>query len=405
MEPSSPTDHTDWAFESVAVGVGDAAHAGTTRDVVTPVHLSTSYHLDTPGYPETGHDYGRLGNPTRDSLERRLAALTGGTDVVATASGTAAIAAVCLTCLDPGDHVVAGDSLYGGTRHILDSYTEQFGIEVTYVDATDAAAVGEALRPETALVWVESPTNPLLRLCDIAAVHDHVDDVTDGTATLVVDNTFATPYAQRPLALGADVSVLSTTKFLNGHTDSIGGAVAATDPRLGDRLRHTSEEFLGAPMPPFDAYLVLRGLKTLAARMEAHERTARSVAEFLADHDAVSTVNYPGLDSHPQRALADRQMANSGGMVSFELAADGPETQAFLERLVVCNLAMSLGGVETLAEQPATMSAASLSPAQRADAGISDSLVRLSVGLESATDLVTDLERGLDEVGSADRTR
>lgn len=387
-----------WAFESVAVGADESDRPAGSADVVTPIHLSSSYHLDSPGYPDAGHYYGRLGNPTRDTLERRLATLTGAEAVVATASGTTAISAVCLASLDPGDHVVAGDSLYGGTRHILDSYAEQFGIEASYVDATDAEAVGEALRPDTALVWVESPTNPLLRLCDVRAVRDHVESVTGGDATLVVDNTFATPYAQRPLELGADVSMLSTTKFLNGHTDSVGGAVATADGALGDRLRHTTEEFLGAPMPPFDAYLVLRGLKTLAARMEAHEATARTVAEFLQSHDAVASVNYPGLDSHPQGALAGMQMENTGAMVSFELAADGPATQAFLERLEVCNLAMSLGGVETLAEQPATMSAGSLSPAQRESAGISDSLVRLSVGLEAATDLVADLGRGLDEV-------
>lgn len=387
------SDHPPYDFESLAVGAGERRDDCPTRDVVTPVHLATSYRLDSPGYPDDGHYYGRLGNPTRDSLERRLATLSGAADVVAAGSGTAAISAVCLSVLESGDHVVAGDSLYGGTRIILDDFVGEMGVEVDYVDATDPEAVGEALRPATELVWIESPTNPLLKLCDVAAVSDRA---ADADATLVVDNTFATPYAQRPLDLGADVSMLSTTKFVNGHTDSVGGTVATADPELGARVRHTVEEFLGASLAPFDCYLVARGLKTLAARMDAHERTATAVAEFLADHDAVAAVHYPGLDDHPQRDLARRQMANAGGMVSFELDADAAETGAFLERLRVCNLAMSLGGVETLVEQPATMSAASLSPEARARSGVSDSLVRLSVGLESAADLLADLERGLD---------
>lgn len=391
------TDRTtdpSYDFETRAVGVGEDDER-PTRDVVSPVHLATSFGLDEPGYPDEGHYYGRLGNPTRATLERRFAGLAGATSTVAAASGTAAISAVLLATLEEGNHVVAGDSLYGGTRVILDDLVPAFGVEVSYADATDPDAVAAAMRRETALCWFESPTNPLLELCDLRAVADRA---AEADATLVVDNTFATPYAQRPLELGADVSVCSTTKFVNGHTDSVGGAVSTTDPDLGTRVRHVLEEFLGAALAPFDCYLVLRGLKTLPARMQAHERTAREVAAFLVDHEAVETVNYPGLDAHPQRSLARRQLDSAGGMISFELAADEAATRAFLERLDVCTLAMSLGGVETLAEHPASMSAAGLSAAQRAQAGISDSLVRLSVGLESTADLVTDLERGLDEV-------
>ena len=395
---STTDDDSTYDFATRAVGAGVEADP-PTRDVVSPVHLATSFHLDEPGYPEAGHYYGRLGNPTRETLERRLAGLSGAASTVATASGTAAITAVLLAALDEGDHVVAGDSLYGGTRTILDDLLPAFGVDVTYADATDPDAVAAATGPATALCWVESPTNPLLHLCDVEAVGDIA---ADADATLVVDNTFATPYAQRPLELGADVSVLSTTKFVNGHTDSTGGAVSTADPALGTRVRHVLEEILGAALAPFDCYLVLRGLKTLPARMRAHERTATEVAAFLAEHDAVESVNYPGLDAHPQRPLARRQLDCDGGMVSFELAAGEAATRAFLERLDVCNLAMSLGGVETLAEHPASMSAAGLSAEQRARAGVSDSLVRLSVGLESAADVVDDLARGLDEVAAVE---
>lgn len=387
-------DDSAYDFETRAVGAATSPDR-PTRDVVSPVHLATSFHLDEPGYPDEGYYYGRLGNPTRATLERRLARLSGGTSTVATASGTAAISAVLLATLEAGDHVVAGDSLYGGTRVILDDLVPAFGVEVSYADATDPDALAAAMRPETELCWVESPTNPLLRLCDIRAVADLTDEA---GATLVVDNTFATPYGQRPLELGADVSVCSTTKFINGHTDSVGGAVTTADAELGASVRHVVEEFLGASLAPFDCYLVLRGLKTLPVRMRTHERTATELASFLDGHPAVEMVNYPGHDGHAQRALARRQLDSMGGMLSFELAADEAETRAFLERLEVCNLAMSLGGVETLVEHPATTSAAGLSPTQRAAAGIADSLVRLSVGLESAADLLADLERGLDEV-------
>ncbi|PSP80033.1 hypothetical protein BRC81_02215 [Halobacteriales archaeon QS_1_68_20] len=380
------TDERD--FESIAVAA-DRPESGT-KDVVTPIHLSSTFGLDAAGYPETGYTYGRHGNPTRAALEERLADLTTGEHVFTTASGMAAISTVCLSVLSPGDRLVASDSLFGGTTTMFDEFLSRFGVEVVTVDATDPDAVADAVGSSTELVWVETPTNPLLKVVDLGALADVADD-----AVLAVDNTFATPYAQRPLELGADVSVFSTTKFVNGHSDSVGGAVTTRDDDLAERFAFVSEDALGSPMVPFDAFLVTRGLKTLGARMDRHERTATEVARFLADHEAVAGVNYPGLEHHPGHDLASRQMDNYGGVLSFELDADGAETRAFVEDLEVCNLAMSLGGVETLVEHTASMSTASLSPDERADAGISESLVRLSVGLETAEDLLVDLRRAL----------
>lgn len=383
-------------FESIAVGAADDRQTPATKDVVTPVHLSATFGLDTAGYPEDGgYTYTRHGNPTRDALEDRLADLTGASRVHSTASGMSTISTVCLSLLDAGDRVVASDSLFGGTKTLFDEFLTGLGVDVNYVDATDAENVAEALDSSTELVWVESPTNPLLKLCDVSALADvaHEHD-----ARLAVDNTFATPYAQRPLDLGADVSVLSSTKFVNGHTDSVGGAIATADAELSERFEFILQDVLGAPLSPFDSYLVLRGLKTLPARMESHERNATAVAEFLADHDSVIGVNYPGLESHPQRDLARRQMDNYGGVVSFEIDGDGAEARAFVEELSVFNLAMSLGGVESLAEHTASMSAATLSAEERTGSGISESLVRVSVGLESPDDLIPDLAEALDQL-------
>jgi cystathionine gamma-lyase len=388
---------TDDSYDpkSIAVGTADERPALDTRDVVTPIHLSATFGLDTAGYPDEGYTYTRHGNPTRDVLEDRLAELSNAERVLTTASGMSTIATVCLSVLGTGDRVVASDSLFGGTKTLFDEFLPRFDVEVDYVDATDADEVAAALDPSVELVWIESPTNPLLKLCDVGAI---ADLAADRDATLAVDNTFATPYAQRPLDLGADVSVFSTTKFVNGHTDSVGGAIATADADFADRCEFLLEDILGAPLSPFDSYLVARGLKTLPARMEQHERNATRVAEFLAGHESVTTVNYPGLESHPRHDLVRRQMENYGGVVSFEIDGDRAVTRAFVEELDVFNLAMSLGGVESLVEHTASMSAASLSPEDRADAGISESLVRVSVGLESSDDLIPDLAAALDRV-------
>jgi cystathionine beta-lyase/cystathionine gamma-synthase len=309
----------------------------------------------------------------------------------------AAIASTCLALLEPGDRVVAFDSLYGGTRVLLDDVLTRWGVEVTYADATDLDALGAALAGEggadpATLCWLETPTNPLLKLCDLEAASALAAEV---GARTVVDNTFASPYRQRPLDLGADAVVYSTTKFLNGHSDALGGAVLADDDALAEAVAFQQGFGLGATPGPFDCYLVLRGTTTLPARMDAHERNARAVAEFLADHPAVERVRWPGLPSHPQHDLAERQMDGFGGVVSFELDADGATTRAVVESLELFTLAVSLGGVESLVEHTASMSAGYLTPAQRRAAGVTESLVRAPVGVEDPADLLADLDRAL----------
>jgi len=391
-EDDEPARH---GTESIAVGAADERLGTGLRGVATPVHLSATYGVERAGYPDEGYTYTRDGNPTRDKLRERFAGVANADHVLMAASGMTTVSTVCLSLLNPGDRVLASDSLFGGTTTLLDEFRDRFGVEVAYVDAADTEAVADALETRTEMVWVESPTNPLLKLCDIEALGELTDEA---EATLVVDNTFATPCGQRPLDLGADVSVLSTTKFVNGHSDSVGGAIATNDGELFDQFAFVLRDVVGAPLSPFDSYLVLRGLKTLPTRMARHEHNASRVAGLLAEHDAVASVSYPGLRTHTQHDLANRQMRSYGGMVSFELDGDEAEARAVVEGLDVFNLAFSLGGVESLAEHTASMSGATLSPDEREEAGISDSLIRLSVGLERTEDLLRDLETTLDRV-------
>lgn len=364
-----------------------------TGDVVTPLHLSTTFEMATPGEGE--YKYTRLGNPTREAVESKLARLEGADHGLALSSGMAAISTVCFAALSPGDHVVAFESLFGGTTEMFDEVLGGQGVEVSYVDATDPDEVAAATRPETELLWMESPTNPLLRLCDVGAIADVAEEC---GALLAVDNTFATPAVQRPLELGADVAVYSTTKFLNGHSDSMGGAICTDDDALAERCRFLQERGFGGVLAPFDCFLLSRGLKTLSLRMRRHQSNARAVAEFLADHPAVRTVHYPGLAGHPQHDLASRQMDGYGGVVAFEVDGDAAETRAVLEALDVFNVAVSLGGVESLIEHTASMSASNLTDAQRREAGIADSLVRAPVGLEDPDDLIADLDAALGKL-------
>jgi cystathionine beta-lyase/cystathionine gamma-synthase len=374
-------------FDRTDVGVSDAG------DVVPPIHLSTTHEMRSPGESDHGYKYTRFGNPTRDVLEGRLTDLCGAERAVACVSGTAAIAATCLSVVEAGDHVVAFDGIYGGTRLLFeDLLVDSLGATVEYIDATDVDAVAEAVTDETTLVWMESPTNPLLRLCDLSAIANVAATV---DATYVVDNTFATPYFQRPLDHGADVVVHSTTKYLNGHSDSMGGVVLTDDEAVADDVAHTQSYDLGGTLSPFDCYLTLRGLRTFPLRMDRHETNAADIATYLADHPATVRVNYPGLESHPQHDLTQQQMDGFGGIVSFELDATGAETRAVLEELDVFTLAVSLGGTESLVDHPATMSASYLSDEERAAAGISDSLVRIPVGVEHVDDLIADLEAAL----------
>lgn len=342
------------------------------------------------------HEYSRSGNPTRDALEDCIADLEGGAGGLAFASGSAATVAV-LSLLRPGDHIVATQDIYGGTYRIFEGIAAPSQIEVTYADARDPASLGRAARPSTRLFWVESPTNPLLQIVDVAAV---AEEAHRAGALLVVDNTFASPFLQRPLSLGADLVLHSTTKYLGGHSDVVGGALVSKTKDLHERL-YAYQNAAGAVPGPFDAWLVLRGIKTLAVRMRAHEGNALAVARFLEAHPLVESVVYPGLPSHPGHELAKRQMDGFGGMVSFRLPGGRAQADAFARALELFAFAESLGGVESLACHPATMTHATMSAEQREARGITEGTIRLSVGIEDAEDIVADLERGLVAAAAA----
>ncbi|MEY4583043.1 MAG: hypothetical protein RL701_7746 [Pseudomonadota bacterium] len=371
-----------------------AIHAGQVPDpqtgaVMPPIHLSSTFAQAGPGQ-HRGFEYSRTGNPTRGMLEQCVAALEGGEHGIAFASGSAASAALLGTLL-PGDHVIACDDVYGGTFRLMDKVFAPQGISFTRVDLTKPELARAAVRPNTKLLWVETPTNPLLKLIDLALM---AKLCADANLKLIVDNTFATPLLQRPLLLGAHAVVHSTTKYLNGHSDVVGGIIVTRDAALSNRL-HFLQNAIGAVPSPFDCYLVLRGLKTLPVRMRQHCALALNLARFLESQSAVASVRYPGLASHPQYALAQRQMALPGGMISCELRGGLAAARAMLEttRLFVC--AESLGGVESLIEHPATMTHASVPAEARAELGITDGLIRLSVGLEAESDLQADLLAGL----------
>ena len=371
-----------------------AIHAGQPPDpatgaVTVPIYQTSTFAQEAVG-KHRGYDYARTGNPTRAALEQCIAALEGGAHGLAFASGMAAEAAI-MQLLKPGDHTVATDDLYGGTYRLFRRVLDPMGLTFAFIDGTDLRALERALMPATRMVWIESPTNPLLKLIDIEAVasmaHQH-------HALVVVDNTFMTPYFQRPLSLGADIVVHSATKYLGGHSDLIGGTVVLNDGELFERLAFIQNAVGGVP-GPMDAWLVLRGLKTLAVRMREHDRNAREVASFLSDHERVRRVFYPGLPDHPQSELARRQMSGCGGMISFELAGGLEPARHVVERTQLFTLAESLGGVESLIELPALMTHASIPAETRQAHGVSDGLIRISVGLEDTADLISDLDRAL----------
>jgi cystathionine gamma-lyase len=374
-------------FETLAIHAGQAPDP-TTGAIMTPVYLTSTYVQDGPG-AHKGYEYSRTQNPTRHALQDCIAALEGARHGLAFASGLAATDAV-LHLLSAGDHVLASDDVYGGTFRIFDKVFRRLGIEFGYVDMVDPANVARAMRPNTRLVWIESPTNPMLKIVDLAAV---ARIARERGARTVVDNTFATPFFQRPLDHGIDVVVHSTTKYLNGHSDVIGGAIATSDAELFDRLRFLQNAVGGVPSP-MDSFLVLRGLKTLPVRMERHAQNAMALARFLAEHPQVERVTYPGLPSHPQHALAARQMRGFGGMLTFVLRGGLEAASAFLRAVRVFACAESLGGVESLIEHPAIMTHASVPRETREQLGISDGLIRVSAGIEHVDDLVADLERG-----------
>jgi cystathionine beta-lyase/cystathionine gamma-synthase len=371
-------------------------HAGqepdpTTGAVMMPIYATSTYVQQSPGVNK-GYDYARTKNPTRMAFERCIADLEGGSAAFAFASGLAAIS-TSLECLDQGSHVISVDDLYGGSRRLFERVRKRsMGIEVSYLDLSDPDAIEAEIRPNTRLVWVETPTNPLLKLVDLERVAAIAKKRGIWAAA---DNTFASPYVQRPLEHGFDLVVHSTTKYLNGHSDMVGGvAVVADNAELGERLKFL-QNAVGAIQGPFDSFLALRGLKTLALRMERHCTSGLKIAAWLERHPKVRRVFYPGLASHPQHALAKKQMHAFGGMISAELEGTLDDARRFLERCQLFALAESLGGVESLIEHPALMTHGSVPVEVRAALGISDTLVRLSVGIEDPDDLIADLDAAL----------
>ena len=387
---NKPVKPNRLAFETRTIH-GGQSHDPLTGAVMVPIYATSTFAQESPGVHK-GFEYGRSQNPTRFAFERAIADLESGTAGFAFASGLAAIATT-LELLSVGDHIIATDDLYGGTFRLLDKVRKRTaGLEVSFVDFTDLAAVEAAIRPETKLLWVETPTNPLLRIIDLEAVATLAKR--RGLIT-VADNTFASPYIQRPLELGIDIVVHSTTKYLNGHSDMIGGTVVVGERQeLVDQIRFL-QNAVGAISGPFDSFLALRGLKTLALRMQRHSENGLAIARWLEARPEVRRVIYPGLESHPQHAIAKRQMHAFGGMISVEFDRDLAGTKRFLERVRLFTLAESLGGVESLIEHPATMTHASIPLAQREAIGISDGLVRFSAGIEAAEDLMADIEQAL----------
>jgi cystathionine gamma-synthase len=361
----------------------------TYNSLIAPIYQTAVFRFEDVGRSK-GFDYSRTANPTRKALEESLAALEGGTAAVAVNAGMAAIAAV-LHLLQSGDHILCTNDCYGGTERLLRLYAEQFGLQASYADTTDPDRVREQIRPNTRVLWIETPSNPLLRVSNIRELSDIAHE--HGCRS-IVDNTLLTPHSQRPFGLGADIIVHSTSKFLNGHNDTISGAVVVNDREIAERLQYIANA-AGLTSSAFDCWLVLRGIKSLGARMKVHEANAGDVARFLAGHPNVARVYYPGLPEHPGHELAGRQQSGFGGIVSFEVAGDIDQANHVLRSTRLFALAQSLGGTESLIEHPATMSHASMKPELRELAGINQRVIRLSLGLEDCADLIEDLDRAL----------
>jgi len=379
-------DDDQFRFETRSIHAGQEPDEETGA-LMTPIHANSTYVQDAPG-DHRGYEYSRTGNPTRTDLEANVASLENGEYGRAFSSGMGAINTV-LNLLESGDHVVASEDVYGGTHRIFTQVYEQYDLEFDFVDMTDLDETEAAMRESTELVWVETPTNPLLNVVDIAGTAEIADE---HGALSVVDNTFATPYLQRPLDLGADAVTHSLTKYMGGHSDVVGGALVTDDEELDERFGFYQNS-VGATPGPHECFLVLRGTKTLPVRMDRHCDNARELARWLAEHEAVDRVYYPGLESHPDHELAAEQMDDFGGMVSFELDASLQETADAVSATEVFTLAESLGGVESLIEQPATMTHAAIPREEREAAGLRDGLIRASVGIENVEDLQADLEQ------------
>ncbi|MEW4528678.1 PLP-dependent aspartate aminotransferase family protein [Maioricimonas sp. JC845] len=370
-------------------------HVGVNKDTaynscITPIYPSSTFYWDDLN-THKGYDYTRSGNPTRKALEENLAALEGGIDCKATCTGMAAIT-TAMHLFRPGDHIVAGHDIYGGTYRLFADVLTSQGYRFSFVNMGDPENVRAAITPETKGIWIESPSNPLLNVVDIAAI---TDIARSAGAVSIADNTFLSPYLQRPMELGVDVVVHSTTKYLNGHSDVVGGCVITRNEEHAERIGYIVNA-MGLGCSPFDAWLVLRGVKTLGPRMEAHQRGATALARMLDEHPAVERVYYPGLESHPGHELAKRQQAGFGAMLSFDVKGGRPEAEQVFSRLKLFSLAESLGGVESLVEYPETMSHASMTLEARREAGISERTIRVSVGIESPDDLVADMRQALE---------
>ena len=382
------------AFSTRAIHNGEEPdfRDGASGDVAVPIHLSTTFARLRADSPTAGYEYTRSLNPTRKALEEKLAALDGAKYGLAFSSGLAAASTVIISLLKAGDNVIGFDDLYGGTRRLLSNVFVNFDISATYVDATKPENIENAITPKSKLIWIESPTNPLMKLADIKAIaqiaHKH-------GLILVVDNTFLSPYFQRPLDLGADIVVYSTTKYIGGHSDVLGGSVVLNNDDFYKKLAY-NQNAVGAVLSPFDSYLTLRGVKTLAVRMQQHQKNALALAEFLESSPKVKRVNFPLLKSHPQHSLAEAQSSGSSGIFSFELVGTLDDAQNFLSKLKLFATAESLGGVESLIEIPAIMTHASVPKEVREQNGISDTLIRVSAGIEDTEDLIEDFRQALE---------
>lgn len=389
------SSESGYSFETLAIHAGQEPET-TTGAVVVPIFQTSTYVQEGLGRPKLGYDYSRADNPTRKAYEDCIAALEYGRFATAYASGMSAINN-CMYLLKAGDEVICGDDVYGGTYRFFTRVMEDFGITTHFVDTSDLEAVKESFTDKVRMVWIETPTNPLLKLSDIKALSDLARE---NDAYVVVDNTFMSPYFQNPLKLGAHVVIHSATKYLGGHSDVIGGALVTNDPKIHERMKFCQKS-VGAVPGPFDAWLTLRGLKTLAIRMKAHEENAKKLALYLEQHPEVEKVIYPGLPSHPHHELACSQMSGFGGMLSFVVKGGLEPARRVLEATRIFALAESLGGVESLIEHPAIMTHASIPAERRREIGIRDGLIRLSVGIEAYQDLEADLAQALDKACSA----
>ncbi len=387
-----PKKTKEYGFSTTAI------HAGGEPDEITgavsaPIYATSTYVQDELGKPKRGYEYARVTNPTRDRLQENLAALENGLAARVFASGMASITAVCMM-MKKGDHLLCGDNVYGGTPRLFNQIMANYGLEFSYVNTADLDATAKAMRKNTKYVWLETPTNPLMTVSDIAAVAKIAHK---GGAELIVDNTFMSPYFQQPIALGADMVMHSTTKFLNGHSDGLGGVIVCTTQEQADQLAFIQKSS-GGILSPFESFLILRGVKTLGVRMERHNQNGMEVARFLDGHKKVKKVFYPGLPQHPQHQLAKRQMSGFGSLITFETGSLN-NAKKMLKRVgPVCSLGESLGGVETLISHPATMTHAAIGAEGRKKIGLTDGMVRISVGIENVEDIIDDLDQALEAI-------